>query len=51
MNRFLRTGEQEIMGKGSRQRPSDKKKFNEGWDRIFHKKGANEDKATNFRRA
>ena len=30
------------MGKGSRQRPSDKKKFNEGWDRIFNKKGANE---------
>lgn len=29
------------MGKGSKQRPSDKKKFNEGWDRIFNKKGAN----------
>ena len=29
------------MSKGSRQRPSDKKKFNEGWDRVFDKKGAN----------
>ena len=25
-------------GKGSKQRPTDKKKFDEGWDRIFGKK-------------
>lgn len=24
-------------GKGSKQRPTDKEKFNEGWDRIFGK--------------
>ena len=26
------------MGKGSRQRPYDKKKFEDNWDRIFNKK-------------
>ena len=26
------------MSKGSRQRPTDRKKFDEGWDRIFGKK-------------
>ncbi len=25
-------------GKGSKQRPTDKKKFDENWDRIFGKK-------------
>ena len=25
-------------GKGDKQRPTDKKKFDEGWDRIFGKK-------------
>jgi hypothetical protein len=25
-------------GKGSKQRPTDKQKFDEGWDRIFGKK-------------
>lgn len=25
-------------GKGSKQRPTDKEKFDEGWDRIFGKK-------------
>lgn len=27
-----------MAGKGSRQRPVDKKKFDENWDRIFKKK-------------
>ena len=26
------------MGKGSRQRPTDAKRFSENWDRIFNKK-------------
>ena len=26
------------MGKGSKQRPGDKKKFNENWEKIFGKK-------------
>ena len=26
-----------MSGKGSRQRPTDKQKFDEGWDRIFGK--------------
>ena len=26
-----------MSGKGSKQRPTDKKKFDEGWDRIFKK--------------
>ena len=27
------------MSKGSHQRPTNKKTFNEGWDRIFNKRG------------
>ena len=26
-----------MSGKGSKQRPTDKQKFNEGWERIFGK--------------
>ena len=33
------------MSKGSKQRPTDKDKFNNGWDRIFGKK--KEDKKDN----
>lgn len=31
-------------GKGSHQRPTDKKKYDENWDRIFGKKEDNKDK-------
>ena len=27
-----------MSGKGDKQRPHDKKKFDEGWERIFNKK-------------
>jgi hypothetical protein len=30
------------MSKGSKQRPTDKKKYDEGWDRIFGKKDKKE---------
>jgi hypothetical protein len=33
------------MNKGSRQRPTDRKKFDEGWERIFGKKKKEEKKA------
>lgn len=29
------------MSKGSKQRPTNKKSFNKGWDRIFNKRGNN----------
>jgi len=32
------------MSKGSRQRPTDRKKFDENWDRIFGKKKKEEKK-------
>jgi hypothetical protein len=32
------------MSKGSRQRPTDRKKFDDGWDRIFGKKKKEEKK-------
>lgn len=31
-------------GKGSKQRPTDKKKFDDGWDRIFGKKNKEQPK-------
>jgi hypothetical protein len=31
------------MSKGSKQRPTDKKKFDENYDKIFRKKKKNED--------
>jgi len=35
------------MSKGSKQRPTDKKKYDEGWDRIFGKKDKKEKKDEN----
>jgi|FreactTroBogLake_1042271.scaffolds.fasta_scaffold00949_5 hypothetical protein len=34
-------------GKGSKQRPTDKAKFDEGWDRIFGKKKPKKDDVKN----
>jgi len=33
------------MSKGSKQRPTDKKKYDEGWDRIFGNKDKKEKKS------
>jgi len=35
------------MSKGSKQRPTDKKKYDEGWDRIFGNKDKKEKKDEN----
>lgn len=42
---LLHTNLRKNMSKGSKQRPTDKDKFNNGWDRIFGKK--KEDKKDN----